>query len=144
MARKTTVTLIDDIDENRTADETVEFGIDGITYEIDLANVNAEKLRKQIEEWAQHARRVGGRSRRGTHRGSGRGPARMDREQSAAIRTWAAKNGHKVSTRGRIPEEVVNAYNNGAHGTPQAEETKARAPRKPKTAEESAPEPANS
>ncbi|UVK63423.1 Lsr2-like DNA bridging protein [Mycobacterium phage Aegeus] len=141
MARKTTVTLIDDIDENRAADETVEFGIDGITYEIDLANVNAEKLRKQIEEWAQHARRVSGRYRRGSGTGR-RGAGKMDREQSAAIRAWAAKNGHKVSTRGRIPEEVVNAYNSG-EAAPAAE-TKQRAPRKPKTAEENAPEPVNS
>ena len=140
MARRTTVELIDDTDETRTADETVEFGIDGVTYEIDLATINAEKLRKQIEEWAQHGRRVGGRSRRGSGR---RSSGKIDREQSAAIRDWADKNGYKVSTRGRIPAEVVDAFNSGQPGTAQAEEKKVRAPRKPKAQEET-PEPVNS
>ncbi|EUA49714.1 protein lsr2 [Mycobacteroides abscessus subsp. bolletii 1513] len=43
--------------------------------------------------------------------GSGRGRASIDREQSAAIREWARKNGHNVSSRGRIPAEVVDAFN---------------------------------
>ncbi|MBE7163473.1 MAG: Lsr2 family protein, partial [Williamsia herbipolensis] len=34
MAQKVVVTLVDDLDETE-ADETVEFGIDGTTYEID-------------------------------------------------------------------------------------------------------------
>ena len=34
----------------------------------------------------------------------------IDREQSAAIREWARKNGHNVSSRGRISAEIVEAY----------------------------------
>lgn len=113
MARKTIVELVDDTDDTRSADETVEFGIDGVTYEIDLATINADKLRADLNKWAEHARRVGGRSRRGTGR---RGGAKIDRLQTAAIREWAAKNGHKVSTRGRVPAEIVDAYN-AAGGT---------------------------
>ncbi len=113
MARKTIVELVDDTDDTRSADETVEFGIDGVTYEIDLATVNADKLRADVNKWAEYARRVGGRNRRGTGR---RSTPRIDRLQTAAIRDWASKNGHKVSTRGRVAAEIVDAYN-AAGGT---------------------------
>lgn len=109
MAKKVTVTLVDDVDGVAAADETVEFGIDGVTYEIDLSSKNAEKLRTQLSTWVEHARRVSGR-RRGRG-GTGRGRASIDREQSAAIREWARKNGYSVSARGRIPAEVVDAFN---------------------------------
>jgi hypothetical protein len=36
MAKKVTVTLVDDFDGEGAADETVEFGLDGVSYEIDL------------------------------------------------------------------------------------------------------------
>ena len=35
----------------------------------------------------------------------------MDREQSAAIREWARRKGHKVSARGRISADITEAYN---------------------------------
>ena len=111
MAKKVTVTLVDDVDGEAPADETVEFGIDGVTYEIDLSSKNAEKLRNQLTTWVEHARRVRGRRRGRGSSGSGRGRASIDREQSAAIREWARKNGHNVSSRGRIPAEVVDAFN---------------------------------
>ena len=43
MAKKVTVTLVDDFDGEGAADETVEFGLDGVTYEIDLSAKNATK-----------------------------------------------------------------------------------------------------
>lgn len=107
MARKVTVTLVDDFDGEAAADETVEFALDGVTYEIDLSTKNAAKLRADLKKWVESGRRVGGR-RRG--RSSGRGRGAIDREQSAAIREWARRNGHNVSTRGRIPAEVIEAF----------------------------------
>jgi len=41
--------------------------------------------------------------------GARQAPA-IDREQSAAIREWARRNGHNVSTRGRIPADVIDAF----------------------------------
>lgn len=111
MAQKVTVTLVDDLDGG-TAEETVEFGIDGVTYEIDLSNDNAVKLRDAVAGYVAHARRAGGR-RRGSAaapKRSGGGRASVDREQNAAMREWARKNGYKVSDRGRIPSDVVEAY----------------------------------
>ncbi|HZA11956.1 histone-like nucleoid-structuring protein Lsr2 [Mycobacterium sp.] len=107
MAKKVTVTLVDDFDGEGAADETVEFGLDGVSYEIDLSTKNAKKLREDLKAWIDAGRRVGGR-RRG--RSSGRGRAAIDREQSAAIREWARRNGYSVSTRGRIPADVIEAF----------------------------------
>jgi len=108
MAKKVTVTLVDDFDGEGAADETVEFGLDGVTYEIDLSTKNATKLRSDLKQWVGAGRRVGGR-RRGRS-SSGRGRGAIDREQSAAIREWARRNGHNVSTRGRIPADVIDAF----------------------------------
>src|ERR1700755_1762570 len=108
MAKKVTVTLVDDFDGEGAADETVEFGLDGVTYEIDLSSKNATKLRNDLKQWVAAGVRVGGR-RRGRS-ASGRGRGAIDREQSAAIREWARRNGHNVSTRGRIPADVIDAF----------------------------------
>jgi Lsr2 len=112
MAKKVTVTLVDDFDGEGNADETVEFGLDGVTFEIDLTTKNAAKLRADLTKWIDAGRRVGGRRRgRGAVAGAGRGGrASIDREQSAAIREWARRNGHNVSTRGRIPADVIDAF----------------------------------
>ncbi len=114
MAQIREVRLVDDLD-GQEADETVEFGIDGKNYEIDLTSENASKLRDLLAEFVGAARRLGGRARRG---GSAPAPAAagtvrrstIDREQNQAIREWARKHDFKVSDRGRIPSEVLEAY----------------------------------
>jgi hypothetical protein len=108
MAKKVTVTLIDDFDGEAPADETVEFGLDGVTYEIDLSSKNAAKLRNDLKQWVEAGRRVGGRRRGRASAGRGRGA--IDREQSAAIREWARRNGRNVSSRGRIPADIIEAF----------------------------------
>ena len=44
MAKKTTITLIYDIDGSE-AQETVRFALDGTAYEIDLTTAHADELR---------------------------------------------------------------------------------------------------
>ncbi|GAA0901754.1 Lsr2 family protein [Pseudonocardia zijingensis] len=110
MAQIREVRLIDDLD-GEAADETIEFGIDGKNYEIDLSSANAGKLRDALASYVAAARRSGGR--RGRSGGSASSSARrpsIDREQNQAIRDWARKRGMKVSDRGRIPSEVLEAY----------------------------------
>lgn len=111
MAQKIIVSLVDDLDGS-DAEETIEFGLDGVTYEIDLSTENAEELRDALAQYVEHARRSGGRKRTGARsnaKASGRSAA-VDREQNQAIRAWARKNGYEVSDRGRIPSEIVDAY----------------------------------
>jgi hypothetical protein len=113
VAQKVMVTLVDDLDGSE-AGETVEFGLDGAFYEIDLSEQNAERLREALAQYVEHARRAGGRKRApGRPGGAGRPPrtASADREQNQAIREWARKQGMNVSDRGRIPKEVTDAYN---------------------------------
>ena len=111
MAQKVTVELVDDLD-GAVAEETVEFGIDGVTYQIDLSSKNADKLREALAGYVASARRAGGRKRGPVPAGrAGRSTGgAVDREQNQAIREWARKRGLKVSERGRISSEVLEAY----------------------------------
>jgi Lsr2 len=115
MAQKVQVILVDDVDGGN-ASETVTFGLDGVSYEIDLNEDNAAKLRDSLSTWVGHARRVGGRSssggtrRRSAGSGSGSGGSAGSGNDTAAIRAWARDNGHDVSERGRISAEVMSAY----------------------------------
>lgn len=111
MAQKHIVQLIDDLDDG-SADETVNFGLDGSTYEIDLSAKNAAALRDSLAKYVANARRASGRSTRSPSAGGSRRgrPARSDREQTQAIREWARNNGHKVGEKGRIPAHILEAY----------------------------------
>ena len=108
MAQRTVVELLDDLD-GKTADETVTFGLDGVIYEIDLSSKNADKLRSSITPFVEKARKAGGRQTARTGRISGPRTART-RERSADIRAWAKRHGITVNDRGRIPAQVVEAY----------------------------------
>lgn len=114
MAQKTIVRLIDDLDETE-AEETVNFGLDGTSYEIDLSAPNAAKLRDALATYVANARKSGRSSSPAASRpaSSTRRPraARGDREQTQAIREWARSHGHKVGDKGRIPASVLEAYN---------------------------------
>jgi hypothetical protein len=105
MAQKTMVVLEDDI-EGGEADETVRFSLDGVSYEIDLSDKNAAKLRDDFAKYTGQGRRLGGRSARG--RGAGNRGA--GRNRSAQVREWARSQGLKVSDRGRIPADILNQY----------------------------------
>jgi Lsr2 len=106
MAQKTVVTLVDDLDGG-VADQTVTFGLDGTTYEIDLSTSNASQLRDALATYVGSARRSSGRS----GGGGGRGRAgRRSGGNSAAIRAWAREQGLKVNERGRIPGDIVTQY----------------------------------
>jgi hypothetical protein len=110
MAQKTIVQLIDDLDQG-PADETVSFGIDGTSYEIDLSSDNAAKLRDALAEYVANARRANRSMARPAVATRRVRPARGDREQTQAIREWARKNGHKIGDKGRIPAHILEAFN---------------------------------
>ena len=55
MASRTIVLLEDDVDGSK-ADETIEFGIDGTTYAIDLSDSNAKRLRGALDGYISKAR----------------------------------------------------------------------------------------
>lgn len=116
MAQKVTVQLVDDVDGSE-ADSTVEFGLDGVNYAIDLSADNANELRDALASYVASSRRTGGRKRSGGKAGKAAkagkttsAPSTADRERNQAIREWARQQGMQVSDRGRIPAEIVDAY----------------------------------
>ncbi|GAB3077864.1 Lsr2 family protein [Intrasporangium mesophilum] len=109
MAQKVITRLVDDIDGKEIAEggATIQFAIDGVTYEIDLNDKNAKKMREAFDVYVQHARRTGGRAARGP---SGRSRGKSDKAQLQSMRAWARQNGYNVSDRGRISQEIQAAY----------------------------------
>ncbi|NED94847.1 Lsr2 family protein [Phytoactinopolyspora alkaliphila] len=106
MAQKVQVILLDDLDGGE-ADETVSFGLDGNTYEIDLSKKNAAKLRETLTPFVESARKAGNRR----VRGRGRAPASgRNSTDTSAVREWAREQGLKVSDRGRIPADILEKY----------------------------------
>lgn len=104
MVQKVSYVLIDDVDGGEAV-ESVTFGLDGVSYEIDLSQENASKLRDALAVWIGSARRSS--ARRGAAAAKA---APRSASDAAAIREWAAANGHTVSPRGRIPAQVRAAY----------------------------------
>ena len=102
MAQKVNIVLVDDIDGS-DATETVSFGLDGATYEIDLNDKNAAALRDALAGFLGHARKVTTSRGRKT-RTTSTGPSARE------LRDWARSNRHEVSDRGRVPAEVRAAF----------------------------------
>jgi hypothetical protein len=105
MAQKVNIILVDDIDGS-DASETVTFGLDGTSYEIDLNDKNAAALRDALATYLGHARKVStrGRRTRTTTTTTAAGPSARE------LRDWARSNGFEVSDRGRVPAEVREAF----------------------------------
>jgi len=96
-------TLLDDFDGTPAA-ETVTFTIDGVTYEIDLSADNAAEWRETVAPWIAAARRVPQSRKPAARKPRRKGPS------PAAVRAWAAENGHDVKPSGKIPNAVLAAY----------------------------------
>ena len=114
MAQKVQVLLVCDLHEDEVEGvETVAFGLDGSSYEIDTCEQHAAELRDAFAPYVGAARRAGRPA--AAPRRSSRGPSRpaasgSDRERVQAIREWARSHGHKVSERGRLSSSVIEAY----------------------------------
>lgn len=135
MAQQVSVVLVDDLDGSE-ASGTVSFGFDGRSYEIDLSEANTAQLRDALAPFVASARRTGGSGRASAAPRRSRAPRSggSDREQTAAIREWARANGHEISERGRIPNSVLQAYEerDGAPAAEPADELSGEPTRKPR------------
>jgi hypothetical protein len=85
-----------------------------MTYELDLTDDNSAKLRDTLSPYVRAGRKIGGRRRGGARPGrtiSGSGSAAgYNRETLKSIRAWAKQNGQRVSDRGRLSAEVLQAW----------------------------------
>lgn len=123
--QKTVITLVDDLDPSgeTVADETVTFGLDGVTYEIDLTSENAHVLRARLKEFKQAGRVVKTSAKRASQSATPADDgATYSRHQGgvdpAAVRAWAKREGLKLPTRGRVPKKVKEAYTSHKFGNP--------------------------
>lgn len=119
MAKQVTVQLVDDIDGSVIADdagESIEFSVSGVEYVIDLKSKSATEFHRKLGYYIEHATRVGGRKRRASPTAASSPStastptAKRDPAQTRAIRQWAADTGYEISDRGRIPAEIVEAF----------------------------------
>jgi hypothetical protein len=102
VAQQVVITLSDDIDGGEAA-ETIAFGLDGRSYEIDLSEDNAKKLRASLEPFVQAGRKQTKSGKAYRHTAVAPDPR--------AVRAWAESNGMDVPARGRIPKKIYEAFN---------------------------------
>jgi nucleoid-associated protein Lsr2 len=101
MATKVLTTLQDDIDGS-AAVETIRFALNGVEWEIDLSERNANRLRNSLNDFITHGRKVGAKRERN---------AASSRDfEPKDVRQWAEANGIDVNSRGRIPAEIIERY----------------------------------
>jgi hypothetical protein len=110
MARTTITQITDDIDGSKDAEE-VAFSFMGTDYTIDLAKKNRAAFEKAMKPYIDAGTRVSRRARPGSR------PKKSATKTSNAadvkgVRAWAIENGYEISTRGRVPRAVVEAYKN--------------------------------
>jgi hypothetical protein len=108
MSRRTIVQLEDDLTGGE-AEESVTFALDGRSFEIDLNERNASKLREALAPYIAAGRGLrGGGARTAARRAPGSyAGSELD---PAVVRAWAQENGLSVSTRGRVSRELREAY----------------------------------
>jgi hypothetical protein len=120
--------MVDDLDGVTDAEMTLQFGLDGETYEIDLGDENYEKYRSILELLASSGRKVERpiAMKRGTQarKSLGNKPAGGN---TAEIREFLRGLGHPVSDRGRISADLMKLWESREVIT----ESSVKAPEKP-------------
>jgi hypothetical protein len=116
MAKRTIELLIDDLDGSRLEEgegNTLTFAYQGAEYTIDLSQKHVDEFHDAMAKYIGAAQKVSGRraATPSTSTRSNSATAKPDKNQLGAIRAWARENGHKVSDRGRVSQEVITAYN---------------------------------
>ena len=113
VAQRVQTILVDDLDGTELGDEgqTIRFGWLGSEYTIDLSQANVDKFAAAITPYVNAGQRVGGRRTSTSSKASAGGSSQVD---TKAVRKWAGANGIELSSRGRVPAEVIEKY--GAAG----------------------------
>jgi hypothetical protein len=123
MATKTI--LIDDFD-GTPAIATYAFQFQGKEYQIDLSEAHVEEFEAMMSRWINSSRQIGGRrsvpkapdvtSELKKYPSDDRPNSEREgrRKYLFKVREWANNNGHQVSAIGRVPAEIVEAYERNA------------------------------
>lgn len=114
MARQFIEILSSDLSGTESDDvKHIKFGFKGQAYEIDLTEEEAEEFSELLDQYIKVARKDNAAP--APRRSAARGGKSVVEEQTGAtpaqVRDWAKENGHEVSERGRIHQDVIDAYN---------------------------------
>ena len=113
MAQSTQVVLTCDVhDGHAEAIGTVAFAVEGTFYECELCEPHLAEFREAMEVWSSNSRPVrSGRASQGASSRAGRRRAGANGAASPSeVREWARSQGLEVSTRGRVPAELLAAF----------------------------------
>lgn len=100
MSRREVTQFYDDLDHTPLSESEVEvirFSVDGTTYLLDLSPANAAKFRAALDPFVSAARIAPEPDAR--------------RVNPSVIRDWARTRGIPVAHRGKIPNVIIEAYN---------------------------------
>lgn len=106
MARREVTHFFDDLDNTQLTEDSVHilhFSVNGVDYVLDLSEDNADGFRRLLEPYIAAARTV--KSTRAARR-----ERVSTRNDSRAIRQWAQEQGMQIADRGKIPHQVIEAY----------------------------------
>jgi hypothetical protein len=106
MAKTVIVKLTDDMDGG-DADETIQFALDGTSYEIDLSAANASKLRGALQPYMEKGRARGDRvrPRPGTAAAERSLYSQLSADEKARFRAWA-----DMATARRISDARIKSW----------------------------------
>lgn len=108
MARAVTTIITCDLcagtDHEKNADNTYSFQYSNTNYEIDLCAEHGAQFESEFSTWIGLARRIEGRK---TRRSTPHSPQTRNLKE---VRSWAKNHGFNLGDRGRIPREVLDAY----------------------------------
>ena len=110
MAKRVIEQLVSDLSGKDIKDgegETIKFSIGSTSYEMDLTEAEAGQFYDTVKKYTDVATKTSGRGVRAV----GGPKPKIDRNQTQAIRTWARESGLTVSERGRISQDIQDAYN---------------------------------
>lgn len=117
MARKHIEQVYDDLDGTNITDnaQSVDFGIDGKDYHLDLSEKNAKTFRETLSGYVEKATRVVRKEGATRGRRPNRSEAEIENETKrkkriADIREWGTEKGLKVGKAGRISQDVVDEF----------------------------------
>lgn len=99
MARREITQYFDDLDGTLLSDEeinVIRFSLDGTDYVLDLSADNARNFRELLQPYIEVAREET--------------PNVLQKADPADIRRWAQSKGMDVANRGKIPHEIMRAY----------------------------------
>lgn len=122
VAKRQVVSFIDDLD-GRELDiddaHTISWSWSGVDYQLDVSSANLDKIengRVPVAKLLEASVRVGGRRQSTAPKVSTTSPASdssaaaAGRPSTKVIREWAHESGYEVPLRGRLPREILEAY----------------------------------